>query len=256
MSLYVFVRANENLEACCLQLEIVAKTWTLVQPCCFALPQHDRHFLWFSLHNKHFMWSHSCWHTIWIAWSTFSTASAHCEPFLELNMPIPFGFSAGDFVAGIKLCKNAFEALSDARGARADYAALRETLDVLEKAFNAANQVSARHTRPVVVKQISNCKECIQRFLKDFAKFELLKNVSADQDKVKFAFRKLQWSLCKEGDVRKFREHLQIHVDALQLQLSILQMWVATRSTGDWKHVWLTELPWANLPDPRSCTND
>lgn len=139
-------------------------------------------------------------------------------------MPVPFGFSAGDFIAAIKLCKSAFEALSDARGARADYTALRETLDVLEKAFDAANQVSARHALPAVVEQITRCKECIKTFVADFSKFELLKNGQSNKNKARFAFRKLQWSLCKEDDVRKFQDHLQTHVDALQLQLGILQM--------------------------------
>lgn len=139
-------------------------------------------------------------------------------------MAVPFGFSVGDFVAGIKLLKNAFEALSDVKGASADYTALCETLDVLERAFDTANQISPPHTRPVVVEQIAKCKECIKTFLRDFAKFELLKTGPPDKRRVMFAFRKLRWSLCMEDDVRKFREHLQMHVDALQLQLSVLQM--------------------------------
>jgi hypothetical protein len=143
----------------------------------------------------------------------------------DIAMPIGFGFSAGDFIAGIKLVKSAFEALSDARGAEAEYTKLRVTLDALGKAFDAADKVAAPHSRPLIVDQIANCKQCIQKFLKDFAKFELLKAGSlADASKIKFAYRKLQWSLCNEEDVRKFKEHLQEHVSALTLQLSILQM--------------------------------
>jgi hypothetical protein len=54
-------------------------------------------------------------------------------------MPVPFGFSAGDFIAGIKLLKDAFKALSDTRGATENYSKLIETLDSLEKILDAAN---------------------------------------------------------------------------------------------------------------------
>ena len=139
-------------------------------------------------------------------------------------MAVPFGFSAGDFIAGIKLLKNVFEAFSDSRGARVDYIALRETPEALEKAFDAASHIPAPNTRPIVVEQIAKCQECTKKFLRHFAKFDLLKSGPKDKSKIEYAFRKLQWALCTEDDVRKFREHLGTHIKALQIQLSILQM--------------------------------
>jgi hypothetical protein len=65
-------------------------------------------------------------------------------------MPVPFGFSVGDFIAGIKLLKNAVDSLSDARGATVDYSELRKTLDSLDKALDAANQLTAPEHRAAV----------------------------------------------------------------------------------------------------------
>ncbi|KAH7071604.1 hypothetical protein FB567DRAFT_206842 [Paraphoma chrysanthemicola] len=139
-------------------------------------------------------------------------------------MPIGFGFSVGDFIAGINLLKKAFEALSNTRGATADYTALRETIDDLEKTLCAAIKYESPQHQAAVEEQVSKCTICIKTFLSDFAKFELLHRKTSDPSKVKFVFRKLQWSLSKREDIRKFKEHLDAHVKALQLQLAVFQI--------------------------------
>jgi hypothetical protein len=75
-----------------------------------------------------------------------------------------------------------------------------------------------------VEEEVTNCKECIAKFLVEFKKFELLKSGPVNISKLRFAFRKLQWALCKKDDVRKFREHLDTHVNTLQLQLVIFKV--------------------------------
>jgi hypothetical protein len=139
-------------------------------------------------------------------------------------MPVPFDFSVGDFIAGIKLLKNAVDSLSDARGATVDYAELRKTLVSLDKALDAANQLTAPEHRAAVDAEVAGCKSCVKMFLSDFAKFELLRTGFANTSKLTFAFRKLQWSLCKKEDVQRFKEHLQTHTTALQLQLAVLSL--------------------------------
>jgi hypothetical protein len=90
-------------------------------------------------------------------------------------MAVPFGFSAGDFIAGIKLLKSAFDSLSDARGAKADYSELRQTLGALEKALDAAGQFTTLQHQAAVGDEVANCRECVNEFLAGFKKFELLK---------------------------------------------------------------------------------
>jgi hypothetical protein len=140
-------------------------------------------------------------------------------------MAVPFGFSAGDFVASIKLLKSAFDSLSDARVAKAVYSELRQTLSALEKALNAASQFTTPQHEAAVSDEVANCKECIKKFLDNFKKFELLKTGPGGTGRVMFAARQMQWSICKKEDIRKFKEHLDAHIVALQLQLAVFQVW-------------------------------
>lgn len=110
-------------------------------------------------------------------------------------MVVSFGFSVGDSVASIRLLKNAFDSLSDARGARADHIELRETLNRLEKTLEMANQYTTPPHEIALQEEVGGCKECIKKFLGDFAKFELLRSDPANVNKLEFALRKLQWSL-------------------------------------------------------------
>jgi hypothetical protein len=139
-------------------------------------------------------------------------------------MAVPFGFSAGDFIAGAKLLKSAFDSLSDAQGAKVDYSELRQTLGALEKALDAAGKFTTPQHQAAVGDEVANCKECVNKFLAGFKKFELLKTGRGRIGRVMFAARQVQWSLCKKEDVRKFKEHLEAHVSALQLQLAVFQM--------------------------------
>jgi hypothetical protein len=139
-------------------------------------------------------------------------------------MAVPFGFSVGDFIAGIKLLKSVFDSLSDAHGAKADYLELRKTLDTLGKALSEASQFTTPQHQAAVKEEVADCKECINKFLTKFKKFELLKSGPVNSNKLIFALRKLQWSIGKKDDVRHFREHLDTHVHGLQLQLAIFQV--------------------------------
>ncbi|KAH4941512.1 hypothetical protein HBI67_003400 [Parastagonospora nodorum] len=139
-------------------------------------------------------------------------------------MVVPFGISVGDFIAGIKLLKSVVDSLSDARGAKADYSELRQALDVLEKALDAAGEFSAPQHQIAVGDEVANCKECVKRFLVGFKKFELLKTGRGGTNRVQFAVLQIQYSLTKKDDVRKFRDHLEVHVSALQLQLAVFQI--------------------------------
>jgi hypothetical protein len=139
-------------------------------------------------------------------------------------MPVAFGFSVGDFIAGIKLLIDGSKALSDAYGARADYQELRKTLDALDKALSAANRFTTPQHQAALQAEVAGCEECIKKFLSEFKKYELLKDGRGDAGKLRFALLKLRWSLREKNGVRKFKEHLQEHVSALTLQTVIFQV--------------------------------
>lgn len=139
-------------------------------------------------------------------------------------MVIPFGISAGDFIAGLKLFKDAIDSLSDARGARADYIELTQTLNALTTALDAASQFDGAVHQAAIVVVLQGCRECVTDFLADIAKFELLKTKSITVRRLKTGLKKVQWALCKKEDVLNFKGHLETHLSALQLLLLTFQM--------------------------------
>ncbi len=52
-------------------------------------------------------------------------------------MAVPFGFSAGDFIAALKVVKDVIDALHDSGGAGAEYRELIDELYLLETALLA-----------------------------------------------------------------------------------------------------------------------
>jgi len=138
-------------------------------------------------------------------------------------MVFPFGVSVGDFIAGIKLFKDAIKSLSDAHGARADYVELQSTLKSLDMALNATCQFDSALHQVAVDAVVRDCKKCIAVFLVDVAKFELLRDKTVTTGTLINGLRKIQWSLCKKEEVQKFKRSLESHVSALQLLLLTFQ---------------------------------
>lgn len=52
-------------------------------------------------------------------------------------MPVPFGFSVGDFVSGIELLLDGIKSLRDTNGARDDYRELIRELEHLKMGLKA-----------------------------------------------------------------------------------------------------------------------
>ena len=145
-------------------------------------------------------------------------------------MVVPFGVSAGDFIAGINLFKDAIKSLSDVHGARADYMELMQTLNALNIALDAVNQFESAVHKAAVECVLQGCRECITDFLAEVAKFELLRKKSVTVKRLKSGLRRVQWSLCKKEDILQFKGHLETHLSALQLLLLTFQMLVLHKS--------------------------
>ena len=140
-------------------------------------------------------------------------------------MVFPFGVSVSDFISGIKVLKDAVEAFSDTRGARADYAELFRSLDSLDKTFNAISHFNTAAHYEAIAPVFEGCKTCVTNFLVDVAKFKSLGNRKAEKQTLADWFRQIQWALCKKEDVRKFREQLETHLSALEMLLLTFQVY-------------------------------
>lgn len=144
---------------------------------------------------------------------------------------VPFGFSVGDFIAGINLLIDAIHSLSDINGAQADYEGLGRQLSNLKNGFECIEglvlddtqkaQVSAVHTA------LSDCRLCIDDFIKRNNRFKNLETSCGEQwtlAALKKQGRKVQWALWKKADVAKFRAAIQLHSEAVQMLLASIQM--------------------------------
>jgi hypothetical protein len=139
-------------------------------------------------------------------------------------MVVGFGFSVGDFIAGIRLFKGAIESFSATRGARADYTELRKCLSTLEASLTAANRFTTPLHQAAIEPIVVNCKECIANFLVRTAKFALLKDKSTDTSRLRAGLRKVQWSLCEKEKVLELLQNLNSHISALQLNLLVFNV--------------------------------
>ena len=144
---------------------------------------------------------------------------------------VPFGFSVGDFIAGINLLIDAVNSLSDTNGAQADYEELGRQLKNLRKGFECIQGLSLDSTQSAQVSAvdtaINDCRLCVDGFVKRNSKFKSLEATSGtlwSLAALKRQGRKVQWALWKKADVAKFRAAIQQHSDALQMLLASIQM--------------------------------
>ena len=123
-------------------------------------------------------------------------------------MSAGFGFSASDFIAGIKLIADLIKALEESTGASAEYCHLIKELYSLERALVAIKHLKTEEStqlQTVAVEQaVRQCQQCIDDFLHGIAKFQ--PKLASCATGFKANLRKIQWSLCKKGDVEKFSD--------------------------------------------------
>jgi hypothetical protein len=147
-------------------------------------------------------------------------------------MAVPFGFSVGDIIAGIGVIKNAISSFSDTCGASREYKLVSDTLDTLNQALVVAQGIqvdpirdSQEHT--AIINASERCQLCVNGFLKRCIKYDVLNSPSSTQIwtcRVKVAVRKIQWALCKKGDLQQFRDELQQQVDSISFLIATLQV--------------------------------
>ena len=139
-----------------------------------------------------------------------------------------FGFSAGDFVAGIGLVQDLIKALRDSKGSSKEYLELVAELRSLESAllevkaldFAAEQQAQRAALRQAVIQ----CRESIDTFLKELTKYQPHLRLGGSFSLWKDAFRKVQWRLCKKEDLIRFRAEIGFHTQAIQMLMITIQM--------------------------------
>jgi hypothetical protein len=149
------------------------------------------------------------------------------------EMAVPaFGFSFGDFVAGIQLVKDLVTALNDTAGAKMQYRRLIGELVVLERALTEVRYLQVQNSQAsqkIALEQaVFQCQECIEDFLKRNIKFKASLGVETTSPKRSWRanLHKIQWALCKEDEVDKFRAEITGHTLTINTLLATIHLWV------------------------------
>ncbi len=143
-------------------------------------------------------------------------------------MSVAFGFSVGDFIAGINVIRELRKALEDGAGASAEYCSLIAELSTLEIALQQVQELALDESKRLqheALKQAAlRCQHSVERFLERIVKFQPNLQAGGSSSQWKDRLRKIQWALCKKEDVQRFRAETSGHVSCIQLLLIALQM--------------------------------
>jgi hypothetical protein len=145
-------------------------------------------------------------------------------------MAVPFGFSAGDFIAALKVVKDVIDALRDSGGAGAEYRELIDELYLLETALLEVKRVELddeQHAQRVALQQAaSQCHRTIDEFWKKIQKYQPHLRSEGSGSKLKDGWRKVQWALCRKEDVAMFRAKLRGETGSINVLLMTVHMYV------------------------------
>jgi hypothetical protein len=144
-------------------------------------------------------------------------------------MATGFGFSTGDFLAGINLVQELIKALNDSRGSSKEYLELIAELRTLETALLEVKTldlaVEQQPQRAALRQAATQCQNSIDRFLKDLAKYHPYLRLGGSVCAWKDTLRKIQWRFCKTEDLVRFRAEIGFHAQSIQILMLTIQMY-------------------------------
>lgn len=144
-------------------------------------------------------------------------------------MAAAFGFSTGDFVAGIRLVGDVIEALKETAGASSAYQALISELYLLQYLLILVRRLHLNESasaRPVILQVVANFQHTIDSFLQKKAKFAPHLSQGGSILKSKNALRRVQWRFFREKDVRALRSDLTLQIGVINTLLTVNQTYV------------------------------
>lgn len=141
-----------------------------------------------------------------------------------------FGFSVGDFIAGVTLVKKLIQALNESTGSRTAYRHLISELSCLDNALTGISQIQFEPAqlpcKIALEKVVSQCQLGIESFLDKNSKFRdsLGINTGSPLPRWRINLHKIQWALFTGSSVQALRTEIQAHTTTLNLLLSTFQM--------------------------------
>lgn len=167
-------------------------------------------------------------------------------------MSVGFGFSVGDLVAGLKVIKDAVEAVKDTKGASADYAALVTEIAGLQDGLEAIDdlQLGCRglpKQQLAIERAIGACRKCVDDFMTSISKYQ--PHLQNQTSSVISSYRKIRWALCKNEDVAVFRARLERHTSSINMLILSLQAYGQASAGGGQFSSSSIVMPFHQTPD-------
>jgi hypothetical protein len=143
-------------------------------------------------------------------------------------MTVPFGFSVGDFVAGIGFVRDVINALQTSSTSVTRYQGLIKELFILERALlevkalkfddRSSSQLDALRFAA------AQCQGTIDSLLNKVKKYQPSLTAKGSGAKWKDILRKVQWVLLTDSDIEGYRAEIRGHSASIAMLLITTQM--------------------------------
>ncbi|KAF8245132.1 hypothetical protein K440DRAFT_419950 [Wilcoxina mikolae CBS 423.85] len=132
-----------------------------------------------------------------------------------------FGFGVGDIIAAVSVIKRLTASLRDSTGSSADYQALARQIESVEQAVENARALAGSQEQ--VETEVERCLQLSRQFHERTQPYrDSLSTTEGSGNRVKDAWVKAKW-VYKRAEAVELRNGLQVHMDALNIQLAILK---------------------------------
>ena len=143
-------------------------------------------------------------------------------------MTVPFGFSVGDFVAGIGLIRDVVDALQTTSASTTRYQGLIKELFSLERALLEVKALKFDEINPPQLDALrcaaTQFQGTIDSLLKKVKKYQPSLTAKGSGVRWKDVLRKVQWALLTESDLEQFRAEISGHTSSIIMLLITSQM--------------------------------
>ena len=144
-------------------------------------------------------------------------------------MPVGFGFSAGDFIAALKLVGIVTDALRDSGEASSEYRELLRELHSLETALLLVKRLDGEEipqSEIISLQQAAaQCQSTIDDFWKKAQKYQPFLGSYYSPSRVKCGWMRVKWALCRKDDLVKFKAKLVGHTESINIILNAIQLY-------------------------------
>jgi hypothetical protein len=144
-------------------------------------------------------------------------------------MSVGFGFSVGDFITAIELVGTVIDALRSSSTASLEYRELISQLLSLETALIQVKRLEFEESQYAEVRPLrqaaAECLRTIDGFLKKIEKYQPSLSGNSEGHRVRDAWMKVKWAVCRKEDVARFKADLVGHTESIQLLLMAVQMY-------------------------------